>query len=73
MATSRLRELASQIAKLTSEEQRQLVRIVPQLLKLDEEFILSRQKKAHKDLAEGKAINGYEAISKTKAKREKIS
>lgn len=70
MATvAKLNELALQISKLSSQEQMALIRLVPQLLKTDEEFIVKRRKDADKDFIEGKTVDAYQGISTLKSKK----
>lgn len=71
MATAaKLNELASQINRLSSQEQMALIRLVPQLLKTDEEFIVKRRKDANKDFIEGKTVDAYKVISALKSKKK---
>ncbi len=66
----KINNLADQIASLTVEEQCQLIMQVPQLLRLDEEFILQRRKEAQKAFKLGNVVDGFIAIARAKERRE---
>lgn len=68
--SKRIENLAEQIANLTIEEQCQLVIQVPQLLRLDEEFILQRRKEAQEALKSGNVVEGFTAIARAKERRK---
>ncbi len=67
-----VKELARQVKKLSPEEKCYLVQLVPELLRLDEEFLLHRRQLAQEDLECGRAITAEEALAKAKAKRRAI-
>lgn len=71
MSKSQVTQLADQVASLSLEEKYELVTLVPELLKLDEQFILSRHREALEDKAAGRTIDVFEAVKKVKAQRRK--
>lgn len=64
-----VKELAHKIQRLSTEEKRRLIRLVPELLRLDEEFLLHRWRSARKDLQCGQVVTTEKALAKAKAKR----
>lgn len=66
---SNVKELAQQVKNLSFEEKRRLVHLVPELLRLDEEFLLQRWQSARKDLECGHVVTIEKALAKAKAKR----
>lgn len=71
MSKSHVLQLADQVASLSLEEKYELVTLVPDLLKLDEQFILSRHREALEDKAAGKTIDAFEAVKNAKERRKK--
>ncbi|MCS6936017.1 MAG: hypothetical protein NZ610_05165 [Candidatus Bipolaricaulota bacterium] len=51
--------------RLSWEEKRRLVRLVPELLRLDEEFLLQRWRSAREDLECGRLVTPEKALAKT--------
>jgi len=64
-----VKELARQVKNLSFEEKCRLVRLVPELLRLDEEFLLHRWQSARKDLACSRLVTAEKALASAKAKR----
>ena len=71
MSKSRVAQLADQVASLSLEEKYELMALVADLLKLDEEFILSRRREALEDKTAGRTIDAFEAVKNAKARRKK--
>lgn len=63
-----VKELAQRVKLLTLEEKCRLIRLVPELLRLDEEFLLQRWQSARKDLQCGRVVTIDKALAKAKAK-----
>lgn len=61
---SNVKELAQQVKNLSFEEKRRLVHLVPELLRLDEEFLLQRWQSARKDLECGHVVTIEKSSSK---------
>lgn len=61
-----VKELAQQIRSLSLKEKRRLVQLVPELLHLDEEFLLRRWQAARKDVECGRVVTAEEALAKAK-------
>lgn len=70
MSKSRFAQLADQVASFSLEEKYELMAFVADLLKLDEEFILSRHQEALADKAAGRTIDAFEAVRNAKARRK---
>ncbi len=66
---SNVEALAKQVKSLNFEEKCRLVHLVPELLRLDEEFLLRRWRSARKDLQCGHVVTVSKALAKGKAKR----
>lgn len=64
-----VKELARRVKRLTLEEKRRFIQLVPELLRLDEEFLLRRWQSARKDLECGYVVTIEKALAKAKAKR----
>jgi len=64
-----VRELAKQIKRLDHGSKIELIRLVPDLLRLDEEFILERRRQAREDRKWGRTMDAASAIAQEK-KRE---
>lgn len=62
-------ELAKQVSYLSATEKRELVRLVPELLQTDEEFMLKRWHSAQEDLRCDRVIEATTAVKKAKARR----
>lgn len=73
MSNSQVAQLADQVANLSLEEKYELITLVPDLLKLDEQFILSRRKEALEDKAIGKTIDAFKAVENAKARKDELS
>jgi len=64
-----VRELAKQIKRLDHGSKVELVRLVPDLLKLDEQFILERRRQAREDRKWGRTMGAASAIAREKRRR----
>ena len=64
-----VRELAQRINGLSSAEKKELVRLVPDLLRIDEEFLLARWRLAREDLECERVTEASTAIKKAKSHR----
>ncbi len=73
MSNSQVAQLADQVANLSLEEKYELITLVPDLLKLDEQFILSRRKEALEDKTIGKTIDAFKAVETAKARKDELS
>lgn len=63
------REVAQAFARLSPRERRKAIELVPELLWLDEEFILRRGRQGRRDLLAGRTLSAREAIARVQAKR----
>ena len=70
MSKTRIAHLVDQVARLNMEEKYELMAFMADLLKLDEEFILSRHKEALADKAAGRTIDAFEAVKNAKVRRQ---
>jgi len=66
-----VRELAKQIKRLDQGSKIELVRLVPDLLKLDEQFILERRRQAREDRKWGRTMDAALAITAERKRRKK--
>ncbi len=65
------REVAEAFAELTPQERKKAIGLVPELLGIDEAFILRRRRQARRDLLAGKTVPARQAIAGAQAKRRK--
>jgi hypothetical protein len=66
-----VRELAKQIKRLDHGSKIELVRLVPDLLKLDELFILERRRQAREDRKWGRTTDAASAIAAERKRRKR--
>jgi len=69
MSETAVRELAKQIKRLDHGSKIELVRLVPDLLRLDEQFILERRRLAREDRKWGRTMDAALAIAREKRRR----
>ena len=67
MRTARL--VAQAFAKLPPHERKKAIELVPELLRVDEAFILRRRRQARRDLLAGRTVPARVAIGRARAKR----
>jgi len=63
------RQVAEAFAELTPRERRRAIELVPELLRVDEAFILRRRSQARRDLLAGRTVSARHAILAAQAKR----
>ncbi len=63
-------QVAQAFAKLTPQERRKAIQLVPELLRVEEAFILRRRRQARRDLLAGRAVPAHQAIARAQAKRQ---
>ncbi len=64
-------QVAQAFAKLTPQERRKAIELVPELLRVEEAFILRRRRQARRDLLAGKTIPANQAVARAQAKRQR--
>jgi len=64
-------QVAQAFAKLTPQERRKAIELVPELLRVEEAFILRRRRQARRDLLAGKTIPVNQAVARAQAKRQR--
>jgi hypothetical protein len=63
------RQVAEAFAELTPRERRRAIELVPELLRVDQAFILRRRTQARRDLLAGRTVSARDAIVAARAKR----
>lgn len=63
------RQVAQAFAELSPRERKKAIELVPELLKVDEAFILRRRRHARRDLLAGRTVSAYQAIALVQLKR----
>ena len=62
------RQVAEAFAELSPGERRKAIELVPELLRVDEAFILRRHREGRRDLLAGRTVSARQAIAQAQAK-----
>jgi hypothetical protein len=63
------RQVAQAFAELPLPERKKAVELVPELLRIDEAFILRRRRQARRDLLAGRTVPAHDAVARARTKR----
>lgn len=63
-------QVAQAFAKLTPQERKEAIQLVPELLRIEEAFILRRWRQARRDLLAGRVVPAHQAIASAQAKQQ---
>ena len=63
------RQVAQAFAELSPKERKRAIALVPELLRIDDTFILRRRRQGRRDLLAGRTISAQQAIAQALTKR----
>ncbi len=63
------RQVARAFAELAPRDRRRVIELVPELLRIDEAFILRRRRQARRDFWAGRTVPAHDAVAVARATR----